>query len=47
MVEPMDRWAEVESGIRLEAKARDYPAMMTMEDGRPTELATYKWLADR
>ncbi len=42
MVEPLGRRAEAESGTqRLEAEARDSPAMVTMEPGRPAGLAPY------
>ncbi len=41
MVEPLGRRAEAESGTqRLEAEARDSPAMVTMEPGRPSGART-------
>ncbi len=47
MVELTGRQAEVESGaLRLEVEARDPPATVMLEDGRPTELTPYRWWAE-
>ncbi len=46
-VESLGLRAEAESGSRrLEAEVKDYPATVTMEDGRPVELAPYRWWAE-
>ncbi len=47
MVEPLVLWAEAESGPwRREAKVRDTLTTATLEDGRPVELAPYRWWAE-
>ncbi len=46
-VEPLGLRAEAESGPRkLEVEVRDTPAPATLEDGRPTGLAPYRWGAE-
>ncbi len=46
-VEPLGLRSEAESGPRrLEAEVRDTPAPATLEDGRPTGLAPYRWGAE-
>ncbi len=47
-VEARELGVEVEPlGLRrLEVEVRDSPATATMEDGRPTELAPYRWWAE-